>query len=104
MPQQHRVVEIESEETAAFEEQEEPQRTPTPPLAPTPVRRRGTKRTAGRVLVEEDKPQASPTIVDSEEEVQSGAGEEVQPTIIPPTHPTSIKRKATKRARSATTK
>ncbi|KAL4361519.1 hypothetical protein GQ457_04G023780 [Hibiscus cannabinus] len=80
-------VEIDSEETTTFEEEEEPQRTPTPPVAPTPVRRR-TKRTAGRVLVE-----------DSEEEVQSDAGEEDQPMIIPPTYPTSIKRKATKRAR-----
>ncbi|KAK8661380.1 hypothetical protein V6N13_090985 [Hibiscus sabdariffa] len=71
-------VEVDSEETAALEE-EEPQRTPTPPVATTPVRRR-TKRTAQRVLVE-----------DNEEEVQSGAGEEDQPTIIPPTHPTSIK-------------
>ncbi|KAK8533151.1 hypothetical protein V6N13_046313 [Hibiscus sabdariffa] len=86
-------VEIDSEEAAAFEEEEEPQRTPTSPVAPTPVRRRTTKRTAGRVLVE-----------DSEEEVQSGAGEEDQPTIIPPTHPISIKHKATKRARRATTK
>ncbi|KAL4340152.1 hypothetical protein GQ457_08G027550 [Hibiscus cannabinus] len=85
-------VEIDSEETAAFEEEEEPQRTPTPPVATTPVRRR-SKRTAQRVLVE-----------DSEEEVQSGAGEEDQPMIIPPTHLTSIKRKATKRARRATTK
>ncbi|KAK8515204.1 hypothetical protein V6N12_019252 [Hibiscus sabdariffa] len=83
--------EIDSEETVALEE-EEPQRTPTPPVAPTLVRRR-TKRTAQRVLVE-----------DREEEVQSGAGEEDQPMIIPPTHPTSIKRKATKRARRATTK
>ncbi|KAL4378710.1 hypothetical protein GQ457_02G030960 [Hibiscus cannabinus] len=47
-------VEIDSEETAAFEEEEEPQRTPTPPVAPTPVRRRTTKRTAGRVLVEDN--------------------------------------------------
>ncbi|KAK8536033.1 hypothetical protein V6N13_104637 [Hibiscus sabdariffa] len=86
-------VEIDSEEAAAFEEEEEPQRTPTPPIATTPVKRKSTKRTAGRVLVE-----------DSDEEVQSGAGEEDQPTIIPPTHPTSIKRKATKRARRATTK
>ncbi|KAK8574527.1 hypothetical protein V6N12_062217 [Hibiscus sabdariffa] len=86
-------VEIDSEETAAFEEEEEPQRTPTPPVAPTPVRRRATKRTTGRVLVE-----------DNDEEVQSGAGEEDQPTIIPPTHQTSIKCKATKRARRATTK
>ncbi|KAK9011586.1 hypothetical protein V6N11_044433 [Hibiscus sabdariffa] len=84
-------VEVDSEETVALEE-EEPQRTPTPPVATTPVRRR-TKRTAQRVLVD-----------DSEEEVQSGAGEEDEPTIIPPTHPTSIKRKATKRARRATTK
>ncbi|KAL4297954.1 hypothetical protein GQ457_12G016240 [Hibiscus cannabinus] len=84
-------VEVDSEETPALEE-EEPQRTPTPPVATTPVRRR-TKRTAHCVLVD-----------DSEEEVQSGAGEENQPTIIPPTHPTSIKRKATKRARRATTK
>ncbi|KAL4367587.1 hypothetical protein GQ457_05G023270 [Hibiscus cannabinus] len=85
-------VEIESEENAAFEEEEEPHRTPTPPVAPTPVRRR-TKRTVGRVLVE-----------DSKEEVQSGVGEEDQPMIIPPTHPTSIKCKATKRARRAPTK
>ncbi|KAK8661682.1 hypothetical protein V6N13_091278 [Hibiscus sabdariffa] len=84
-------VEIDSKEIAAFEE-EEPQRTPTPPVASTPVRRR-TKRTVGRVLAE-----------DSEEEVQSGAGEEDKPMIIPPTHLTSIKRKATKRARRATTK
>ncbi|KAL4308770.1 hypothetical protein GQ457_01G021690 [Hibiscus cannabinus] len=84
-------VEVDSEETAALEE-EEPQRTPTPPVATTPVRRR-TKRTAQRVLVD-----------DSEEEVQSGAGEEDQSTIIPPTHPMSIKRKATKRAKRATTK
>ncbi|KAL4385092.1 hypothetical protein GQ457_15G016200 [Hibiscus cannabinus] len=84
-------VEVDSEETAALEE-EEPQRTPTPPVATTHVRRR-TKRTAQRVLVD-----------DNEEEVQSGAREEDQPTIIPPTHPTSIKRKATKRARRATTK
>ncbi|KAK9024869.1 hypothetical protein V6N11_064775 [Hibiscus sabdariffa] len=86
-------VQIDSEEAATFEEEEEPQRTPTPPIAPTPVRRRITKRTAGHVLVE-----------DNEEEVQSGAGEEDQPTIIPPTHPTSIKHKATKRAQRATTK
>ncbi|KAL4284370.1 hypothetical protein GQ457_16G022360 [Hibiscus cannabinus] len=86
------VVEIDSVEIVAFEEEEEPQRIPTPPVAPTPVRRR-TKRTAGRVLVE-----------DIEEEVQSGAGKEDQPMIKPPTHPTSIKRKATKRARRATTK
>ncbi|KAL4380040.1 hypothetical protein GQ457_02G026020 [Hibiscus cannabinus] len=84
-------VEVDSEETAALEE-EEPQRTPTPHVATTPVRRR-TKRTAQRVLVD-----------DSDEDVQSGAGEEDQPTIIPPTHPTSIKRKATERARRATTK
>ncbi|KAL4379988.1 hypothetical protein GQ457_02G024110 [Hibiscus cannabinus] len=83
--------EIDSEETTTLEE-EELQRTPTPPVATTHVRRR-TKRTAQHVLVE-----------DSEEEVQSGAGEEDQPMIIPPTHPTSIKRKATKRARRATTK
>ncbi|KAL4339704.1 hypothetical protein GQ457_08G027990 [Hibiscus cannabinus] len=83
--------EIDSEETAALEE-EEPQCTPTPPVATTHVRRR-TKRIARCVLVE-----------DSEEEVQSGAGEEDQPTIIPTTHPTNIKRKATKRARRATTK
>ncbi|KAL4377232.1 hypothetical protein GQ457_02G024620 [Hibiscus cannabinus] len=70
------VVEIDSEETTALEEEEEPQRTPTPPLAPTLIRRRGTKRTDERILVEEDKPQASPMAVDSEEEVQSGAGEE----------------------------
>ncbi|KAL4274022.1 hypothetical protein GQ457_13G017190 [Hibiscus cannabinus] len=31
------VVEIDSEETAALKEEEEPQRTPTPPAAPTPV-------------------------------------------------------------------
>ncbi|KAK9005855.1 hypothetical protein V6N11_043275 [Hibiscus sabdariffa] len=74
-------VEIDSEEAAAFEEEEEPQHTPTPPVSPTAVRRRATKRTTGRALVE-----------DSEEEVQSGAGEEDQPTIIPPTHPISIKR------------
>ncbi|KAL4280553.1 hypothetical protein GQ457_03G020170 [Hibiscus cannabinus] len=85
-------MEIDSEETAAFEKEEETQRTPTPPVAPTSVRRR-TKRTSGRVLVE-----------DIEEEVQSGAGEEDQPMIIPPTHQTSIKLKATKRARRATTK
>ncbi|KAL4386214.1 hypothetical protein GQ457_09G020870 [Hibiscus cannabinus] len=84
-------VEVDSEETAALEE-EEPQRTPTLPVATTPVRRR-TKRTTQRVLVD-----------NSEEEVQSSAGEEDQPTIIPPTHPTSIKHKATKRARRATTK
>ncbi|KAL4379734.1 hypothetical protein GQ457_02G025920 [Hibiscus cannabinus] len=84
-------VEVDSEETAALEE-EESQRTPTPPVATTPVRRR-TKRIAQRVLVDH-----------SEEEVQSGAGEEDQPTIIPPTHPMSIKRKATKRAKRATTK
>ncbi|KAL4278927.1 hypothetical protein GQ457_03G015210 [Hibiscus cannabinus] len=84
-------VEVDSEETAALEE-EEPQRTPTPPVATTPVRRR-TKRTAQRILVD-----------DSEEEVQSGAGEEDQPTIIPPTHPTSIKCKATTRAKRATNK
>ncbi|KAL4309867.1 hypothetical protein GQ457_01G019390 [Hibiscus cannabinus] len=54
-------VEVDSEETAALEE-EEPQRTPTPPVATTPVRRR-TKRIPQRVLVD-----------DSEEEVQSGAG------------------------------
>ncbi|KAK8547534.1 hypothetical protein V6N12_031671 [Hibiscus sabdariffa] len=48
-------VEIDSEEATAFEEEEEPQRTPTPPVAPTPVRRRATKRTAGRVLVEDSK-------------------------------------------------
>ncbi|KAL4301721.1 hypothetical protein GQ457_10G009520 [Hibiscus cannabinus] len=84
-------VEVDSEETATLEE-EEPQRTPTPPVATTLVRRR-TKRTAQRVLVD-----------DSEEEVQSTAGEEDQPTIIPPTHPMSIKRKATKRAKRATTK
>ncbi|KAK9033238.1 hypothetical protein V6N11_018273 [Hibiscus sabdariffa] len=46
-------VETDSEETVAFEEEEEPQRTPTPPVAPTPVRRRATKRTYGRVLVED---------------------------------------------------
>ncbi|KAK9042651.1 hypothetical protein V6N11_017718 [Hibiscus sabdariffa] len=86
-------IEIDSWETAVFEEEEEPQRTPTPPVAPTPIRRKATKRTAGRVLVE-----------DSGEEVQSGAEEEDQPTIIPSTHPTSIKRKATKRAQRATTK
>ncbi|KAL4376901.1 hypothetical protein GQ457_02G025890 [Hibiscus cannabinus] len=85
------VVEVDSEETAALEE-EEPQITPTPPVATTPVRRR-TKRTAQRVLVD-----------DSEEEVQYGAGEEDQPTIIPSTHPMSIKRKATKRGKRATTK
>ncbi|KAL4332396.1 hypothetical protein GQ457_07G006000 [Hibiscus cannabinus] len=84
-------VEVDSEETVALEE-EEPQRTPTPPVATTPVRRR-TKRTSQRVLVD-----------DNEEEVQSSAGEEDQPTIIPPTHPTSIKRKAIKRAKRATTK
>ncbi|KAL4368650.1 hypothetical protein GQ457_05G024020 [Hibiscus cannabinus] len=84
-------VEVDSEETAALEE-EEPQRTPTPPVATTPVRRR-TKRTTQRILVD-----------DNDEEVQSGAGEEDQPTIIPPTHPTSIKHKATKRAKRATTK
>ncbi|KAL4366466.1 hypothetical protein GQ457_05G027400 [Hibiscus cannabinus] len=84
-------LEIDIEETAAMEE-EEPQRTPTPPVATTPVRRR-TKRTAQRVLVD-----------DSEEEVQSGVGEEDQPTIIPPTHPMSTERKATKRAKRATTK
>ncbi|KAL4347444.1 hypothetical protein GQ457_17G008200 [Hibiscus cannabinus] len=84
-------VEVDSEETTTLEE-EEPQRTPTPPVATTPVRRR-TKRTTQRVLVD-----------DSEEEVQSGAGEEDQPMIIPPTHLTSIKRKATKRAKRATTK
>ncbi|KAL4317990.1 hypothetical protein GQ457_18G009920 [Hibiscus cannabinus] len=84
-------VEVDSEETAALEE-EEPQRTPTPPVATTHVRRR-TKRTAQCILVEDNK-----------EEVQSGAGEEDQPTIIPPNHPTSIKRKATKRAWRATTK
>ncbi|KAL4388749.1 hypothetical protein GQ457_09G017350 [Hibiscus cannabinus] len=44
------VVEIDSEETATFEEEEEPQRTPTPPVAPTPVRRR-TKRTADVFLL-----------------------------------------------------
>ncbi|KAL4273608.1 hypothetical protein GQ457_13G016610 [Hibiscus cannabinus] len=32
-------VEVDSEETAAFEEEEEPQHTSTPPVAPTPVRR-----------------------------------------------------------------
>ncbi|KAL4284249.1 hypothetical protein GQ457_16G017940 [Hibiscus cannabinus] len=84
-------MEVDSEETAALEE-EEPQRTPTPPVATTPVRRR-TKRTAQRVLVD-----------DNEEEVQSGAGEEDQPTIIPPTHPMSTKQKATKQAKRATTK
>ncbi|KAK9026640.1 hypothetical protein V6N11_039475 [Hibiscus sabdariffa] len=42
-------VEVDSEETATLEE-EEPQRTPTPPVATTPVRRR-TKRTAQRVLI-----------------------------------------------------
>ncbi|KAL4363940.1 hypothetical protein GQ457_04G021840 [Hibiscus cannabinus] len=84
-------VEVDSEETAALDE-EEPQRTATPPVATTPVRRM-TKRTAQHVLVD-----------DSEEEVQSGTGEEDQPTIIPPTHPMSIKRKATKRAKRATTK
>ncbi|KAL4296119.1 hypothetical protein GQ457_12G015230 [Hibiscus cannabinus] len=51
-------MEIDSEETAAFEE-EEPQRTPTPPVAPTHVQRR-TKRIAEPVLVQ-----------DNEEEVQS---------------------------------
>ncbi|KAL4278368.1 hypothetical protein GQ457_03G021860 [Hibiscus cannabinus] len=86
-------VEIDNEETSTFEEEEEPERTRTPPVAPTPVRRQATKRTAGCVLVE-----------DSEEEVKSGAGDEDQPTIIPPTHPTSIKRKATKTARRATNK
>ncbi|KAL4363535.1 hypothetical protein GQ457_04G016700 [Hibiscus cannabinus] len=84
-------VEVDSEETAALEE-EEPERTPTPHVATTPVRRR-TKRRSQCVLVD-----------DNEEEVQSGAGEEDHPTIIPPTHPTSIKRKATKRAKRATTK
>ncbi|KAL4348984.1 hypothetical protein GQ457_17G009220 [Hibiscus cannabinus] len=64
-------VEIDSEETAAFEEEEVPQRTPTPPVAPTPIRRRTTKRVAGRVLVE-----------DSEEEVQFGSGEEDQRTLV----------------------
>ncbi|KAL4354525.1 hypothetical protein GQ457_06G014070 [Hibiscus cannabinus] len=44
-------VEVDTEETAALEE-EEPQRTPTPPVATTPVRRR-TKRTTQRVLVDD---------------------------------------------------
>ncbi|KAL4386910.1 hypothetical protein GQ457_09G019990 [Hibiscus cannabinus] len=91
-------VEIDSEDITTLEEEEEPRRTPTLPLSPTPVRRNGTKRTTGRILVEEDKPQASPTVVNNEEEVQSGSGEEDQPKIIPPTHITSIERKATKRA------
>ncbi|KAL4387233.1 hypothetical protein GQ457_09G019940 [Hibiscus cannabinus] len=61
-------VEIDSEDITTLEEEEEPRRTPTLPLSPTPVRRNGTKRTTGRILVEEDKPQASPTVVNNEEE------------------------------------
>ncbi|KAK8705118.1 hypothetical protein V6N13_048726 [Hibiscus sabdariffa] len=83
-------------------EEEKPRRIPSPPLAPTTFRWRIVKRTAGHILVDKDKP--SPTTPRSEEEVESSAAEEDQPTIIPPTHPTSIKQKATKRARRSSTK
>ncbi|KAL4283966.1 hypothetical protein GQ457_16G019480 [Hibiscus cannabinus] len=96
-------VEIDSEDTVAMEEEEESRRILSPPLAPTPVRRRSTKRTVRRILVDDDKPQASSTTTIGDEEEQSKAAEEDQPTIIPPPHPTSIKHKATKKARRATT-
>ncbi|KAK8510714.1 hypothetical protein V6N12_067164 [Hibiscus sabdariffa] len=95
------LVEIDSEDTIVVKE-EESESIPQPPLASTPVKRRSVKRTAGRILVEEDKP--SPATPRSEEEVQSSADEEDRPTIIPPIHPMSIKRKVTKRARCSSTK
>ncbi|KAK8578897.1 hypothetical protein V6N12_069241 [Hibiscus sabdariffa] len=94
-------VEVDSEDTLVMEE-EDIESIPQPRLAPTPVKRRSVKRTAGRILTEKDKP--SPVTPRSEEEVHSSAAEEEEPTTIPPTHTTSIKHKATKRARRSTTK
>ncbi|KAK8569211.1 hypothetical protein V6N13_107061 [Hibiscus sabdariffa] len=81
-------VEVDSEDTIAMEA-EDIENIPQPQLAPTLVKMRSVKRTAGRIFAKKDKP--SPVTPRSEEEVQSSATEEEEPTIIPPTHPKSIK-------------